>query len=257
MHRIVLCADDYGLSPGVSRGIRELVERGRLTATSCMTVYPEFDEDGAALRPHLGKIDIGLHFTLTAKKPVGVLLREAYFGGLNGAAVAAELERQLATFMRVMGRAPDYIDGHQHVQLLPGVREHVVATAKRIGAYVRSTREPIGLAMGARPSPVEAAFLSFTAGPLQRLLAASGVRTNKGFRGPRTFREAGAYRALFQSMIAGASDGSIVMCHPGYSDAELAARDGVTAARGDELRYFAGEEFPQDLAAARAALSRL
>ena len=36
--RIWLCADDYGLSPGVNRGIRELIERGRLNATSVMVV---------------------------------------------------------------------------------------------------------------------------------------------------------------------------------------------------------------------------
>ena len=41
--KIVLCADDYGLSLGVSRGIRELLEMGRLSATSCMVVFPEFE----------------------------------------------------------------------------------------------------------------------------------------------------------------------------------------------------------------------
>ena len=36
--RIWLCADDYGLSPGVNRAIRDLIERGRLNATSVMVV---------------------------------------------------------------------------------------------------------------------------------------------------------------------------------------------------------------------------
>ena len=40
LRRIVLCADDYGISPGVNAAIRELVARGRLNATSAMVVAP-------------------------------------------------------------------------------------------------------------------------------------------------------------------------------------------------------------------------
>src|ERR1700744_253549 len=68
--RIWLCADDYGLSPGVNRAIRDLIGRGRLNATSVMVVGPAIgrDEVGApttavADRPHFA---VGLHATLTA-----------------------------------------------------------------------------------------------------------------------------------------------------------------------------------------------
>jgi chitin disaccharide deacetylase len=43
--RFWLCADDYGISPGVNRGIRELIERGRLNATSVMVVGPAIGRD--------------------------------------------------------------------------------------------------------------------------------------------------------------------------------------------------------------------
>ena len=43
--RIWLCADDYGLSPGVNRAIRDLIERGRLNATSVMVVGPALGRD--------------------------------------------------------------------------------------------------------------------------------------------------------------------------------------------------------------------
>jgi predicted glycoside hydrolase/deacetylase ChbG (UPF0249 family) len=256
-NRFVLCADDYGLSPGVSRAIRELLEAGRLTATSCMTVFPEFETDGPLLRPWLGKADIGLHFTLTADRPVGAVMRQAYFGCLGQAAVAAELHRQLERFKTVMGGSPDYIDGHQHVHLYPEVREAVVTAARREGAYVRSTREPINLGMTRRPSPVEAAFLSWTAGPLECLLWENDVCTNRGFRGVRTFRERVPYRNLFLRMIDGASDCSIVMCHPGHTDSVLAERDGITDVREDEFSYFASDVFQVDLANAGLTLSRL
>src|SRR5258708_19522242 len=68
--RIWLCADDYGLSPGVNRAIRDLIERGRLNATSVMVVGPSIGRDevealraAAAGSPRCG---IGLHVTLTA-----------------------------------------------------------------------------------------------------------------------------------------------------------------------------------------------
>ena len=68
--RIWLCADDYGLSPGVNRGIRDLIERGRLNATSVMVVGPAIGrdeisplQDAVANSPRCA---IGLHVTLTA-----------------------------------------------------------------------------------------------------------------------------------------------------------------------------------------------
>ena len=45
--RIWLCADDYGISPGVNRAIRDLIERGRLNATSVMVVGPAIGRDEA------------------------------------------------------------------------------------------------------------------------------------------------------------------------------------------------------------------
>ncbi len=254
---VVLCADDYGFSPGVGSGIRALIEQDRLSATSCMVVYPEFEAEGPLLKPYVGRVDIGLHFTLTADRSVKSLMRDAYLGRVEAKRIAEELERQLGTFARVMGMPPDYIDGHQHVHLLPGVREPVTDAAVRLGAYVRSTLEPIDWRMATRPSAVESAFLSLTARPLEQLIRAEGLTSNRGFRGVRGFREAVPYAKLFRRMIAGAGAGSLVMCHPGIADGVLAMRDPVTDAREDELRYFASSDFLHDLAAEGLMLSRL
>src|ERR1700733_7109975 len=68
LRRLRLCADDYGISPAVNRGIRELIAGGRINATSVMVVAPSFcaaeaDALTAAARPGVA---LGLHFTLTA-----------------------------------------------------------------------------------------------------------------------------------------------------------------------------------------------
>src|ERR1700694_1268044 len=70
LRRIWLCADDYGLSPGVNRAIRDLIERARLNATSVMVVGPSIGRDEvSALRTAVvssPRCSIGLHTTLTA-----------------------------------------------------------------------------------------------------------------------------------------------------------------------------------------------
>ncbi len=84
--RIWLCADDYGISPGVNRAIRELIERGRLNATSVMTVGPAIGRDevqslqaAAAKSSHCA---IGLHATLTAPFRPLTMHFKPVFGGL-------------------------------------------------------------------------------------------------------------------------------------------------------------------------------
>ncbi|MGH6876792.1 MAG: ChbG/HpnK family deacetylase [Rhizomicrobium sp.] len=255
--RIVLCADDYGLSPGISRGIRELLERQRLSATSCMVVFPEFSQDGPLLRPFLDRADIGLHFTLTQNRSLLAVAAKAHLRPGSIDRMIAALEEQVGRFTDEIGRPPDYIDGHQHVHLLPVVREAVVRVATRIGAYVRNTCEPIDSAMWGRPAPLESAYLDRTSRPLLRFARQAGVATNCGFRGARSFRESKPFRTLFRSIVAGAREGSIVMCHPGHVDPVLAARDPIHQARADEWSYLSGPEFPADLSERGLVLCRL
>ena len=255
--RIVLCADDYGLSPAVSRGIRDLLGVIRLSATSCMAVFPEFAQDGPLLRPFVERADIGLHFTLTADRPLSSVLLRGWLRQLDRLVVRGQLNRQLELFTEALGHPPAYIDGHQHVHLLPGVREEVVDAAKRIGAYVRVAREPIDRSMFNRPAPRDSAYLSWASRPLARLAPANGVHTNAGFRGVRTFKESLPFRPLFRAMISGAANGTIIMCHPGHVDETLKSRDSIHEQREQELTYLASDDFPRDLEAEGLQLARL
>ena len=67
---LVLCADDFALSAGVSQAIAAMIERSRLSATSCMTVSPLWPEHARWLVPLAERADIGLHLTLTALRPL-------------------------------------------------------------------------------------------------------------------------------------------------------------------------------------------
>jgi predicted glycoside hydrolase/deacetylase ChbG (UPF0249 family) len=67
--RIWLCADDYGMAPGVSQAIRTLIAHGRLNATSVMVASPHFNAEEAAaleaLNTDTRRAALGLHVTLT------------------------------------------------------------------------------------------------------------------------------------------------------------------------------------------------
>jgi len=255
--RVVLCADDFGLSPGVSRGILELLEQGRLSATGCMVNYPEFRDEAQALKPFIDRADLGLHFSLTDSRPISSVALECHLRPPALSAMLDEVERQLEKYLNAMGVVPDYIDGHQHVHVLPVVRDAVIDVAQRIGAYVRIPRDPIGLAMWRRPAPYESIYLSRASRALAKLAQDTGVVTNRGFRGVRTFHEKVPYGDLFRRMIAGAGDGCLVMCHPGHSDALLAGRDPVRDERVGEWGYLSGPDFRADMADAGLVLSRL
>jgi len=255
--KIVFCADDYGISPAVSGAIRELLAAGRLSSTSCMVVFPEFAQDGPLLRPYLGKADIGLHFTLTTDRPLFSVLFAGWLRRLNPKDIRAELTRQVNTFMSVVGAPPAYIDGHQHVHLLPIVREAVIEGAQRIGAYVRLTREPIDQAMLRRPARVDSVYLSWAAHPLERLAKMHGVPTNCGFRGVRSFKEKAPFRDLFRSMISDAANGSIVMCHPGHVDEALRSRDPIRHQREEEFAYLVSDSFLHDMEQAGLRIATL
>src|SRR5580704_2623034 len=65
---IIICADDYGISPAVNAAIRDLIVRGRINATSAIVAAPSFSRaEAQALLAIAGtRAAIGLHVTLTA-----------------------------------------------------------------------------------------------------------------------------------------------------------------------------------------------
>jgi chitin disaccharide deacetylase len=278
LRKLWLCADDYGISPAVNRAIRDLIGRGRINATSVMVTTPTFSTAEVQALADVAGTDrraaIGLHLTLTAPfrptarayRPVA---RDGAFPSLAGMfaaglpqrldpdALTAEVEHQFAAFQAAFGRPPDYVDGHQHVHLLPQVSDAVLAAIKRTAprAWIRQCgramprwrrfRDPKGL------------VLDLLSARLRRRCAAVGVRTNPAFAGTYDFSHDTAFDALFGSFLQGLPDGGVVMCHPGFVDAELERLDVFTTMREREHAFFAGERFPALLAADGIELARL
>src|SRR5881394_1125510 len=72
---LAVCADDFGLSPGVSRGIAVLAHAGRLTAISCLANGPHWRPSAPLLHELPEPVQLGLHFNLTEGAPLSHELR--------------------------------------------------------------------------------------------------------------------------------------------------------------------------------------
>jgi predicted glycoside hydrolase/deacetylase ChbG (UPF0249 family) len=273
--RIWLCADDYGISPAVDIAIRDLVVRGRLNATSVMVVAPTFGlaeaKALAALNAGGQRVAIGLHVTLTAPfkpmsagfaplldgsfLPLAATLRHALMHRFDHDALVVEIAGQLQAFVGAFGRAPDFVDGHQHVQLFPQIGAAVLAVVKQgaPNAWVRQCGRTLPLA--SRLADRKGLLLDLLSRGFRRHAAARGVRTNPAFAGTYDFRADADFAARFPRFLAGLPDGSVVMCHPGFVDAELARLDPLTVLREQEHAFLAGAAFPSILAAAAIALA--
>jgi len=260
---IWLCADDYGISHGVNRAVRQLIERGRLNATSVMVVGPAVGRDevtallGAA--ESNPRCAIGLHATLTAPfRPLTMhfdpvegglflrfpkLLRAGLLRRLDPEIVRAELAVQLKTFQDLFGRAPDYVDGHQHAQLFPQVRDAFLAAVKEAAphAWVRQCGRPQPLAQ--RLGAPKALVLDTLSAQFRKRAARQGISFNPGFAGAYDFSRQSDFGALMGGFLGGLAEGSVVMCHPGFVDETLVSLDPLTTQREREYAFLAGEDF--------------
>jgi len=261
---LVLCADDYGISPGVGRGIRALAAAGRLSATSCMTVFPEWRDEAPQLVEVADRIGVGLHLTLTDHAPLGPmprlapggrlpalgrLIRLAHTGRLDRSEIAGEIARQLDAFEAATGRPPDFVDGHQHVHVLPVIRSAVLALfdgrLDRRRTWLRSCVEPTARILRRRVDAPRALVIASLARPLHRHAVRSGIPGNRGFAGVTSFRPGRSAEADFGAYLRHSGPRPLVMCHAGEPDDVLARRDPIVAARAEELRFLAGDRFAE------------
>jgi chitin disaccharide deacetylase len=272
---IIVCADDFGISPGVSRAIAELIANGRITATGCMTVMPSWRDDGRLLKSLGSAADIGLHFTLTDQSPLGrmprtaphdrfpsvaTLVRNAIAGRLDRPEIRDELRRQIAAFEQHLGRPPDFIDGHHHIHQLPIIRSAVVEelVARRSGPipYLRICRTPLSTLLARRVAAGRAFLIGLPGARLRRLAMRAGVPTISSFSGIYDLSDSWPYRDLMQRFLIGLEDNGLLMCHPGHVDEQLRAVDTLTDRRAHEFAYFNGPDYLEDLVEAGVELSR-
>ncbi|HZH12036.1 MAG TPA: ChbG/HpnK family deacetylase [Microvirga sp.] len=270
---VILCADDYGLSDGVSRGIVELAWMGRLSATGAMTNMPGWRRAVPDLMPLKGHIGVGLHLNLTTGAPLGpmgrlapsgrlplleAVLGMAFKGRLDRSELAGEIARQLDAFEDAFGEAPSFIDGHQHVHVLPVVRSALFQVLRERNYAGRLwLRDPTDRTMSILRRPIgrgKAFIVKGLARGFAREAHAAGFATNKGFSGFAPFDLSVPADRIFETAFSRLGPMPLVMCHPGYVDDELRALDPAVESRVAELNYLKSDAFSTLLEARRLSL---
>lgn len=263
---VTLCADDYGIAPGVGVAMRDLAQRGRLSAIGCMVGGPHWADEAPRLRALAGPdagFAVGLHLVLSDQAPVGPmpklapegrlpplprLIVGAFARALDRAEIAAEIERQLDRFEDAWGAPPAFVDGHQHVHQLPVVRDALAGLyerrLRRHGTRVRYCTRPAADILASGVAVPHALIVAALGLGWARAGRAAGIPGNAHFAGVRTGAERQSLGAMMRAWLGNAKPGTLVMCHPGHVDAALIAADPWTTLREAEYEFLAGDGWP-------------
>jgi hopanoid biosynthesis associated protein HpnK len=258
--RLIINADDFGLTAGVNRAIAEAHQRGVVTSASMMAGGAQLDE-AIALARTLPQLSIGCHVDLIQLVPVSApgqiptltdgatfrpgfvrFARAALRNRLSAAEITSEAAAQMAK-LQSAGLALTHFDTHKHTHLFPRVLRSLLTAAKMRG--IRAVRNPFEPGPGVRFSQVSLrpklfsrycavrAFQSM-AGKFRRIVEAEGLATTDGTVGIvlTGFLNRRRLDALIRRIPEGTWE---LVTHPGYSDGALRPLSALTASRETEL----------------------
>lgn len=230
---VVICADDFGLSPRVNEAIVNLARGGRISAISCITHFADWPESAAHLRAFFGELDIGLHLHLSN------------FGRLKD--YRYEVERQVDRFTQILHRYPDFIVGHHHLHQLPKIRNRVVKFLKKTSQpiYTRQTSLESKYRSWENPSTVAVDLLGRR---FKKLVVNETIPVNDYFIGVYDYKlkSAGEVGALFKQFAMDLKGKRPIWAvSPGQVDSVLERRDKITWQRQIEYDVLKSDVWSQ------------
>lgn len=241
--RIVVTADDLGLSPGVTRGVIEAHRRGVVRSASLLVTFPSSAE-GAELARAERDLEIGVHLDLVGGRPVsdavrvptlvdregrfhplGGFVRRLATGRIRPSEIATEIRAQVAR-ARALGTPALAWDSHRHTHLIPLVARVVGAVAREQAArWIRRATPP-------RPTrswkPAALGLGSLGSRPFLRHTPGNDWYVDLSSRSPRP-------DAAWVALLAVHGGVGEIGAHPGYVDDELRERDALVEMRPADL----------------------
>ncbi len=231
---LIVNADDYGRTPGVSRGIRRAHAQGIVTSTTALMNMPGIEEDLRTAMRETPDLGLGVHLVLTSGSP---LLPAGRLGSITGGRgifpgwedfqrilpgvdpeqASAEWDLQIQKFIDLTGRNPDHLDSHHHVTFFTeALFEKFLRLARR---YHCAIRIPFPCQSGdcdGLPQDYHGAAREF----IPRLTRDYGTAKPDWFIGT-FYDEQATYEQLL--LIIGQLEPGVseLMCHPGYADKAL------------------------------------
>ena len=283
MRRLIINADDLGLTVGVNRAIVEAHQRGVVTSATMMANAGAVAD--AVSRARETRLSVGCHLVLIDGAPLlaaknvsslvvagagGARFHDGWLGFARRALrkrfdenqIAAEVEAQIRRIQQ-SGLRVTHVDSHKHVHLLPPVLRPMLMAAKACG--VRAVRNPFAplkpLAVAhllRRPRLwmrySEVRLLRRFNQEFRQAVEAAGMVTTDGTFG---IVATGALdEKLFAALVGSLPEGTWeLVCHPGYCDAELrSVRTRLRESREQELRVLTSEAARRAIEAAGVEL---
>jgi len=249
MRNLIVNADDLGWTAGVNRGIAEAHRHGIVTSTSLLANGCAFEDAVRSARAMPG-LGVGVHLNLSDGAPIApaeqvksLLNEDGKFAGgpesllmrlttksLKPKQVEKEWDAQIEK-VRGAGVRPTHLDGHKHVQMLPGLFGIALRLAKRHGIEaVRVSHEasPLRTALSdgnessgvTLKQGVQARGLKLLARDAREMAERAGIVTADYFCG---IAQTGVLtKAGVQKLLSILPEGTTeLMCHPGYADEDL------------------------------------
>jgi hopanoid biosynthesis associated protein HpnK len=246
VRRLIVNADDFGLTSGVNRGIIQAHQSGIVTSATLMACGAKFQE-AADLASRTPQLSVGCHVLLVDASPVLELMQVSTLAsarsgtpkfrdsltGFAGVAVAGrldegEIEAEITAQIRKLqsaGIRVSHLDSHKHTHLFPAVFRPMLRAAKKCGIpAVRNPFEPLLLA-GTKnwKRRFQLGILRSFRRSFRKALEESGVRTPDGCIG--IVATGGLTQQAFRHLIEELPEGTWeLVTHPGYNDAAL---DGI------------------------------
>jgi hopanoid biosynthesis associated protein HpnK len=273
VRRLIVNADDFGLTPGVNRAIAEAHERGIVTSATLMANSASFDE-AVLLAKASTNWSIGCHVVLLDGTPlvdparldslvrrkhtnsfrdgIGGFAVRALTGWIDSDQVQAEVTAQIRK-LQGAGLEVSHVDTHKHTHMFPAALAGVLRAARTCG--IRAIRNPfeviaanyVKLQRGMWKRHTQLKTLNGFAGLFRRAVAKAGLRTPDGTMGivATGHLSPEIFHAIADNMPEGTWE---FVCHPGYVDPELAAvRTRLRESREQELAVLTSPQARQAL----------
>jgi chitin disaccharide deacetylase len=266
VRRLIINADDFGLTPGVNRGIVEAHGQGVVTSATLMANALAFEE-AVKLAQSAPRLGTGCHIVLVDGSPaLGASQIPSLIDGGSKGKDSARFHERLSNFalLAILGRLlPDqieseataqirrlqsaglrvsHLDSHKHTHMFPQVLRSLLGAAKTCG--VRALRNPFapirGMVLAERPSLwkrwIQVRALHGLAGKFRRAVGEAGMITPDGTFGmvATGALDERRFRFLIENLPPGTWE---LVCHPGYNDAALQSlRTRLRESRARELQ---------------------
>jgi len=254
LKRLIVNADDYGRTPGITDGILQAHREGIVTSTTAMINMP-YVEEALRLADEYPELGVGIHLVFTAGRPVlppekvpslvdaeGRFYKpEALYSRLDQVdtgQLKMELEAQIERFMAT-GRRPDHLDCHHPVHIYPPFFAVILELAEAYGLPMRMPLPPVeelekaGVPAIAPDLPPKLLYRMVTED--WRLLGEKRVSYPDHFIGGFYGEEALTLKHLL-AILGRLPEGTTeMMTHPGKVDEVLLAQSSYTWQREEEI----------------------